>query len=125
MERILILTMGFGTGHNETAKVLCSAYRRLPGVYAEMIDLLELIPKTFHPILQNGYNGMLNRFPIFYHYLYDWTHHNKMFRYVSSELIEKMGWSIRKKMAQLFEQVQPTRIVSTHPFALLLCPTQW
>lgn len=125
MERILILTMGFGTGHNETAKVLCSAYRRLPGVYAEMIDLLELIPKTFHPILQNGYNGMLNRFPIFYHYLYDWTHQSKVIRYVSGEFIEKMGWTIRKKMNQRLVDWKPTKIVTTHPFALLLLPPKW
>jgi processive 1,2-diacylglycerol beta-glucosyltransferase len=125
IERILLLTMGFGTGHNAAAKALKCQFEKMPAVTAEVVDLLDLIPGTFHPLLQSGYHGMLNKFPTLYHYLYDWTHHNKMFRYVSSELIEKMGWSIRKKMAQLFEQVQPTRIVSTHPFALLLCPTQW
>ena len=125
IERILLLTMGFGTGHNAAAKALKCQFEKMPAVTAEVVDLLDLIPSTFHPLLQSGYHGMLNKFPTLYHYLYDWTHHNKMFRYVSSELIEKMGWSIRKKMAHLFEQVRPTRIVSTHPFALLLCPTQW
>ncbi len=125
MERILLLSMGFGTGHNETAKVLCASFQQIPGVHAEMIDLLELIPKTFHPILQNGYNGMLTRFPIFYHCLYDWTHQSKVIRYVSSEFIEKMGWTIRKKINQLLLDWKPTKIVSTHPFALLLLPPKW
>ena len=125
MERILILSMGFGTGHNQTAKVLCSSFQQLPGVYAEAIDLLELIPKTFHPILQNGYTGMLRRFPVFYHYLYDWTHQSKVIRYVSSEFIEKMGWTIRKKMNQLLYDWRPTKIVTTHPFTLLVLPSKW
>lgn len=125
MERILLLSMGFGTGHNRTAKVLCSSFQKLPGVYAEAVDLLELIPKTFHPILQNGYTGMLRRFPVFYHCLYDWTHQSKVIRYVSSELIEKMGWTIRKKVNQLFREWRPTKIVSTHPFTLLVLPDRW
>lgn len=125
MERVLILSMGFGTGHNETAKVLQKRYQQMTGVQAEFIDLLELIPKTFHPLLQNGYHGLLNRFPIFYHCLYGWTHQSKVIRYVSSEFIEKMGWTIRKKMNQLFSDWKPTRIVTTHPFSLLLLPPKW
>lgn len=125
MERILLLSMGFGTGHNKTAKVLCSSFHQLTGVYAEAIDLLELIPRTFHPILQNGYTGMLQRFPVFYHCLYDWTHQSKVIRYVSSEFIEKMGWTIRKKINQLFDEFQPTKIVTTHPFTLLVLPAKW
>lgn len=125
MERILLLSMGFGTGHNKTAKVLCSSFQQLSGVYAEAVDLLELIPKTFHPILQNGYTGMLQRFPVFYHCLYDWTHQSKVIRYVSSEFIEKIGWTIRKKINQLFDEFRPTKIVTTHPFTLLVLPTKW
>ncbi|MGA8941999.1 MAG: glycosyltransferase [Thermoactinomyces sp.] len=125
IERILLLTMGFGTGHNAAAKALKYEFEKMPAVTAEVVDLLELIPSTFHPLLQSGYQGMLNKFPAVYHYLYDWTHHNRMFRYVSSEVIEKMGWSIRKKMAQMLEEKCPTRIVTTHPFALILCPEHW
>lgn len=125
MERILLLSMGFGTGHNETAKVLQSAYQQLTGVHTELVDLLELIPKTFHPLMQNGYYGLLNRFPLFYDFLYGWTHQSKVMRYVSSELIEKMGWTIRKKINQLCYQIRPTKIVTTHPFSLILLPPRW
>lgn len=125
MERILLLSMGFGTGHNETAKVLQSEYQQMTGVHAEIVDLLELIPKTFHPFMQNGYYGMLTRFPLFYHCLHGWTNQSKVVRYVSSELIEKMGWAIRKKMNQLFIDMQPTKIVTTHPFSLLLLPPRY
>ncbi|MBA4492760.1 glycosyltransferase [Paenactinomyces guangxiensis] len=122
IERVLLLSMGFGTGHNSAAKTLKKQFVQQPGVKAEVVDLLELIPNTFHPLLQTGYLGMLNKFPSFYHYLYDWTHQSRVIRYVSSELIEKMGWSIRKKLNVVFSEAKPTRIVTTHPFGLLLCP---
>ncbi|WP_175552306.1 MGDG synthase family glycosyltransferase [Seinonella peptonophila] len=125
MERILLLSMGFGTGHNAVAKVLQAEFQQQPGVQVEMIDLLDLIPKTFHPLLQNSYLGMLNRFPRFYHYLYDWTHQSKWIRSMSTGFIAKMGWTIRKKMNQLLDDLQPTKIVTTHPFALLVVPTRW
>lgn len=125
IERVLLLSMGFGTGHNAAAKTLKCHFEQLPGVEAEAVDLLQLIPNTFHPLLQTGYHGMLNKFPFFYHYLYDWTHQSRVIRYVSSELIEKMGWSIRKKLNHLLADVRPTRIVTTHPFGLLLCPSKW
>lgn len=125
MERVLLLSMGFGTGHNAAAQALEAEYRKLPDVEAETVDLLQLIPKTFHPLMQSGYHGMLAKFPFFYHYLYDWTYQSKVIRQVSSEIIEKMGWTIRKKMIYLLEEINPTRIVTTHPFSLLLIPPAW
>ncbi|WP_168188663.1 MGDG synthase family glycosyltransferase [Thermoflavimicrobium daqui] len=125
MERVLLLSMGFGTGHNMVANTLSNEFRLKPNVEAETLDLLQLIPKKFHPLLQSGYQGMLTKFPFFYHYLYDWTYQSRIFRYVSSEFIEKMGWTIRKKINQVLEDIQPTRIVTTHPFALLMLPAKW
>ncbi|SFI95784.1 MGDG synthase family glycosyltransferase [Thermoflavimicrobium dichotomicum] len=125
MERVLLLSMGFGTGHNMVAKTLEKTFESKSNVKAETLDLLHLIPGKFHPLLQSGYQGMLTKFPNFYHYLYDWTYQSRVFRYVSSEFIEKMGWTIRKKINQMFEDIQPTHIVSTHPFALLMLPPKW
>jgi processive 1,2-diacylglycerol beta-glucosyltransferase len=122
IERVQLLTMGFGTGHNAAAEALEASFRLVPEVRAEVVDLLRLIPPSLHPLFQSGYHGMLNKFPTLYQYLYDWTHHSRVIRYVSSEVIEKMGWAIRKKLAQL---PVPTRIVTTHPFALLFCPSKW
>ncbi|WP_164491793.1 MGDG synthase family glycosyltransferase [Staphylospora marina] len=99
------------------------AFRARSAEVAETIDLLELVPGTFHPLLQSGYTGMLNKFPAFYHCLYDWTHQHRLIRHASCEVIEKMGWTIRKKLRQVFRDIRPTRIVSTHPFSLLMCPT--
>lgn len=117
--------MGFGTGHNVVAETLKDNFLKPSGVKAEAVDLLKLIPNTFHPFLQSGYNNMLNRFPFFYHYLYDWTNNSRVFRYVSSEFIEKMGWVIRKKLNILLNDIRPTRIVVTHPFCLLVLPSKW
>lgn len=125
MEKVLLLTMGFGTGHNAAAKALEAEFLKVPGVEAETVDLLQLIPKSLHPLMQSGYHGMLAKFPFFYHYLYDWTYQSKVIRQLSSEIIEKMGWTIRKKIMSLLEEFNPTRIVTTHPFSLLLLPPIW
>ncbi len=125
MERVLLLSMGFGTGHNMVARTLEKKLLSKPDVEAKTLDLLQLIPSKFHPVLQSGYQGMLTKFPFFYHYLYDWTYQSKLFRYVSSEVIEKIGWTIRKKIIQILEKIEPTKIISTHPFALLMLPPKW
>ncbi|SDX42593.1 processive 1,2-diacylglycerol beta-glucosyltransferase [Marininema mesophilum] len=125
MERILIMTMGFGTGHNVAAKALAQSYGVQADVATLTIDLLELTPKTFHPLLQVGYSQMLSRFPAFYYYLYNRTFHNRFVRYISSEFIEKIGWMIRKKLKRILADFQPTQIVSTHPFGFLMLPSRW
>lgn len=112
-------------GHNSVAKTLTAQFQQLPGVTAEMLDLLQLIPSTAHPLLQSSYHGMLTRFPFLYNYLYDWTHQSRVIRYVASEIVEKMGWSIRKRLNTVLEEMEPTRIVCTHPFGLVLCPAKW
>ncbi|PTM60023.1 MGDG synthase family glycosyltransferase [Desmospora activa] len=124
MERIIILTMGFGSGHNAAAKALQEEYEAR-GVPAEVIDLLELVPGSVHPFLQSGYNRMLSRFPFVYSYLYDRTNHSAWLRTFSSEIIEKTGWMIRHKVNRLLYRFAPTRVVSTHPFSLLLLPSRW
>lgn len=124
MERVLLVTMGFGTGHNAAAQAVEEAVRQ-PGTMAKTVDLLEMVPGTFHPLLQSGYNRMLTRFPSFYHVLYDGTSQSRLLRSVSHQLIEKMGWMIRKKLNQLLSTFQPTRLIATHPFSLWLIPPEW
>lgn len=125
MERIILLSLGFGTGHNAAAKALETEFCRYPGVITETIDLLELIPPTFHPLFQSGYQGMLVKFPSLYHLLYDWTYQFRLVRYVSKEFVGKIGLTIRRKVKAHLERFQPTKIVTTHPFSLLLVPSEW
>ncbi|WP_028778177.1 MGDG synthase family glycosyltransferase [Shimazuella kribbensis] len=125
MERVLLLSLGFGTGHNAAAKALEAQFSQQPETMTDTIDLLQLIPKTFHPLLQSGYQGMLVKFPSLYHLLYDWTYQFRLVRYVSKELVEKIGLTIRSKILSRLQQFQPTKIVTTHPFSLLLLPTEW
>lgn len=124
MERIIILTVGLGSGHNAAAKALQEEYRAR-GMLAEVIDLLELVPGTVHPLLQSGFNRMMNRFPFVYSYLYDRTNHSAWLRTFSSEIIEKSGWMIRHKVKRELQRFAPTRVVTTHPFGLLLLPARW
>ncbi|PTX53660.1 processive 1,2-diacylglycerol beta-glucosyltransferase [Melghirimyces profundicolus] len=121
----MVLTLGFGTGHNAAAQAVSRELERTAGVRVKTVDLLELVPGRFHPFIQSGYGQMLNRFPSFYHYLYDSTSHSRILRTVSKGFIEKMGWTIRKKLKRVLFRFQPTRLVTTHPFSLLLLPPGW
>ena len=53
--RILILTAGFGEGHNTAARCIAEALRENPGVEVKVVDIyLETIPR-FTKVLQAGY----------------------------------------------------------------------
>ena len=49
MKRVLILTAGYGEGHNSAARALKSAFDEQPGVQAELVDLFALhAPRLNH-----------------------------------------------------------------------------
>lgn len=55
MPRILLLTAGFGEGHNTAARCIAEALREQPGVEASVVDVyLETVPR-FTKVLQSGY----------------------------------------------------------------------
>jgi processive 1,2-diacylglycerol beta-glucosyltransferase len=124
MERVLLLSMGFGAGHNSAAQALLHVMEQR-NAQMMYVDLLDWIPTKAHPLLQNGYHRMLNRFPAVYHYLYDWTHQSRWFRYVSGEAIKRAGWMIRRQLVRQLSQFRPTRVVATHPFALMWLSSHW
>ena len=63
MPRILILTAGFGEGHNTAARCIAEALNEHQGVEVKVVDVyLETVPR-FTKVLQAGYSLAINKYP--------------------------------------------------------------
>jgi processive 1,2-diacylglycerol beta-glucosyltransferase len=69
---VLILTAGYGEGHNSAARALLAAFREVPGVEADMLDVFaEFAPRT-NDLSRRGYLEVINRSPRLWGALYGW-----------------------------------------------------
>lgn len=71
MKRILLLSAGFGEGHNSAARALVSAFREHgPEVEAEMLDLFALRAPRLNEWTRSAYLRLINRAPGIWSALY-------------------------------------------------------
>lgn len=111
MKRILILTAGFGEGHNSAARGVRAGLARVaPRVEVELRDLF---PETFgalNEIVRRAYLVTINRWPKAWGYVYNWldrkTDFDQRFRKFSG---------LKKNLGRLLDRFQPDAIVSTFP----------
>jgi processive 1,2-diacylglycerol beta-glucosyltransferase len=110
MGKILILTAGYGEGHNSAARALQVAVREEPGATAEVVDLFALQAPRFNALSRHGYLGLIRRAPRVWSSVYRWLDRSprapEMFRLLASH---------RSLLARLIAEKQPTAIVSTYP----------
>lgn len=116
MAKILILTAGYGEGHNSAARALQSAFAEQPGVEAELVDLFALRAPRLNNLSRRGYIKLINTAPRIWSSVYQWldrsTNPSAMFRFLSSH---------RGLLARIIREKQPDAIVSTYPvYAWLL-----
>src|SRR5436190_40016 len=111
MKRILILTAGFGEGHNSAARGVRAGLARIaPKVEVEMRDLF---PETFgalNEIIRRAYIGLINRWPRSWRYVYDWLDRKKDF----DQRFQKFR-GLKKNLGRLLDRFQPDVVVSTFP----------
>ncbi|MEJ1973876.1 MAG: hypothetical protein WDM96_15860 [Lacunisphaera sp.] len=72
MPKILILTAGYGEGHNSAAHALKSAFDEQPGVEAELVDLFALRAPRLNQLSRCGYLKLINTAPKIWSRLYQW-----------------------------------------------------
>lgn len=116
MKRVLVLTAGYGEGHNSAARALQAAFNEQPGVAAELVDLFALRAPWLNEVSRRGYLRLINSAPGAWSQLYRWldrsAHAPAMFRLLGSH---------RGLLGRLIQQKQPAAIVSTYPvYAWLL-----
>lgn len=113
-EKILILTGRFGEGHQQAAKAIQEAANvEVPNVETEIVDFMASAYPNLYPISQFVYMKGIKKFPQLYGFIYKKTYETN---YFSQKLNSLFSVGMRK-MLKLLQEVKPTVVVSTYPFA--------
>jgi len=71
MKRVLILTAGYGDGHNAAAQNLCNAIEMLaPSTRVAVIDPLQSSYGALNTAARNAYNGIVRYAPFVWSSIY-------------------------------------------------------
>jgi processive 1,2-diacylglycerol beta-glucosyltransferase len=109
MKRVLILTAGFGEGHNAAARNLAAAVEAGGGT-AQVVDLFALASPRLNRLTRYGYLAMINRAPRLWSTFYGWADRSGPF--------PRHLWFLRKELrvlAGLLEREPPHVVCSTFP----------
>jgi processive 1,2-diacylglycerol beta-glucosyltransferase len=112
VKRILILTAGFGEGHNSAARGLRDGLARVAPDQAR-VELRDLFPETYgalNEIVRKTYLAVINRWPHSWGYVYRWLDRITDF----DERFQRFS-RLKEHLARLLERFQPDVAVSTFP----------
>lgn len=112
MKRILILTAGFGEGHNSAARGVRDGLLRTGEGQLE-VELHDLFPQTygaFNELVRKTYLAVINQWPASWGYVYRWldgiTNYDERFaRFIR----------LKEHFRGLLDRFQPDIVVSTFP----------
>jgi processive 1,2-diacylglycerol beta-glucosyltransferase len=111
MKRILILTAGFGEGHNSAARGVRAGLARVaPKVEVELRDLFPETFGAFNEIVRRAYLTLINRWPRSWRHVYDWLDRKRDF----DARFQKFR-RLKKNLGSLLDSFQPDAVVSTFP----------
>ena len=111
MKRILILTAGFGEGHNSAARGVRAGLARVaPKVEVELRDLFPETFGAFNEIVRRAYLALINRWPKLWGYVYNWLDRKSDF----DKRFQKFR-GLKKNLGRLLDRFQPEVVVSTFP----------
>jgi processive 1,2-diacylglycerol beta-glucosyltransferase len=116
MVKILILTAGYGEGHNSAARALQAAFAEQPGVEPVFIDIFALHSPRINQLSRRGYLQLINTAPHAWSSIYQWLDRSSRAPLLFSTLS-----SHRRLLARLITEHEPVAIISTYPvYAWLL-----
>ncbi|MEY2555539.1 MAG: processive 1,2-diacylglycerol beta-glucosyltransferase [Verrucomicrobiota bacterium] len=111
MKKILILTAGFGEGHNSAARGIRAGLARVaPKVEVELRDLFPETFGAFNEIVRRTYLAVINRWPKSWGYVYNWLDRKDDF----DKRFQRFR-SLKKNLGRLLDRFQPDVVVSTFP----------
>jgi processive 1,2-diacylglycerol beta-glucosyltransferase len=117
MTKLLILTAGFGEGHNAAARNLAAAWESLAGPgAADVVDLFALAAPRFNRLACRAYLAAINGTPRLWSGFYAWVDRSRIF--------PRHLWMVRAEM-HVLESVlasrRPAVVCSTYPlYAFML-----
>jgi len=107
----LILTAGFGEGHNSAARGVRAGLARVaPKVEVELRDLFPETFGAFNEIVRRTYLALINRWPKSWGYVYNWLDRKKDF----DKRFQRFR-GFKKNLGRLVDRFQPDIVVSTFP----------
>jgi processive 1,2-diacylglycerol beta-glucosyltransferase len=111
VKRILILTAGYGEGHNSAARGIRDGLARIaPDAQVEMHDLFIETYGLLNEAVRRGYLALINRWPRSWGYVYRWLDNKQDF----PRDFRKFG-RLRQRLGDLVSRFQPDVIVSVFP----------
>jgi processive 1,2-diacylglycerol beta-glucosyltransferase len=111
VKKVLILTAGYGEGHNSAARGIRDGLARLgPEAKVEMHDLFIETYGLLNEAVRKSYITVINRWPTSWGYVYRWLDRKQDF----AGDFRKFG-RLKRKLAELLSRFQPDVIVSVFP----------
>lgn len=116
MTKILILTAGFGEGHNAAARALAAAIDREAGPESAVIaDVFALAAPRLNELSRRGYLTLINRAPRAWSRFYHWVD--------QSRVVERRLWMFGRELRvlrHLLAREQPDAVCCTFPVCTFL-----
>lgn len=116
MARVLILTAGYGEGHNSAARALQAACQEHPGIEAELVDVFARRAPRLNDFSRRAYLRMINAAPSVWSATYRWLDRSPRAPWLFRALAGH-----RRLLARIIAEKRPVALVSTYPvYAWLL-----
>jgi UDP-N-acetylglucosamine:LPS N-acetylglucosamine transferase len=111
MKKILILTAGFGDGHNAAARNLREAIELVTDdAKVEVVDLFESTYGALNALLKQTYQGLVRYAPVVWSGVFSVLDNPTLFR----RQMDTMG-KLREALATMLQNTEPDVVVSTYP----------
>lgn len=118
-ETILVLSAGFGEGHNTAARNIAAALARESGgrVQPVVLDPFTAAAPNLSAFMKWGYQLMTNRMPGLWEWLYESTQHGNFGNHVWDRFVGLMHW-----MEEKLAETRPSTVVMTYPLYAAFIP---
>lgn len=107
---LLILTAGYGEGHNAAAHALANAYKENAPESCNVVDLFSIVSPKFNKVTRKLYIQTINNYPYLWSTIYGWMD--------NSSLIPKLISALKREQKALLNIInndKPDVICSTYP----------
>lgn len=109
-KRILILSAGYGEGHNSAARALKAAFCEHPGVDVRLLDIFAEVAPRMDLASRRIYLGMINRAPWLWKAFYGWLDRSVLAEHLLGSLVPH-----RHALARHLREFGPDAVCSTYP----------
>jgi processive 1,2-diacylglycerol beta-glucosyltransferase len=108
--KILILTAGYGEGHNAAAYALANAYKEKAPDACKVVDLFSIVSPKINQVTRKLYIQTINKFPYLWSTIYGWMDHSSIIPKAISSLRTE-----RNTLLNIINDEKPDVICSTYP----------